>query len=233
MPAQAPRPGEHAASKLRERLGLTATAPVVDIVEAIEALDVPVFLTALPPGISGLANRLNGRWYVVGDTRGPSGGHLRFTLAHELGHVTMNHRPSIDDGSTLRWSESGDPQEIEANYFAAEFLMPRNAVYDRLGSIDRAEASRDAHMTLLTKLSREFGTTAWVPLYRLRTLDLLEQREMAALENRLRIQRPTEIRRDDIAARFAGTAATRMPAGHQLRQETLERLDAENDHGDS
>ena len=44
----------------------------------------------------------------------------RFTLAHEIGHHVLGHKdiqPEFD-------LESKDPREVEANYFAAELLIP-------------------------------------------------------------------------------------------------------------
>jgi Zn-dependent peptidase ImmA (M78 family) len=50
----------------------------------------------------------------------------RFTAAHELGHMTMNHAPSLDGEEIGLWrGESSDPQEVEADAFASEFLLPR------------------------------------------------------------------------------------------------------------
>ncbi len=41
---------------------------------------------------------------------------LNFTLAHEVGHIYLGHRTD------------GDIQEVEANFFAAELLMPESVV---------------------------------------------------------------------------------------------------------
>ena len=54
----------------------------------------------------------------------------RFTAAHELGHFSLQHQPSLDDDSILRRmpmqdQPTGDFQEVEANTFGAEFMMPR------------------------------------------------------------------------------------------------------------
>jgi hypothetical protein len=54
----------------------------------------------------------------------------RFTAAHELGHFSMRHLPSLDDDNILRRLAMAreprtDFQEIEANAFAVEFMMPR------------------------------------------------------------------------------------------------------------
>jgi hypothetical protein len=54
----------------------------------------------------------------------------RFTAAHELGHFSLRHQPSLDDDSILRrmpleGQPTGDFQEIEADAFAVAFMMPR------------------------------------------------------------------------------------------------------------
>lgn len=52
----------------------------------------------------------------------------RFTLAHELGHHFMNHGPAFRDGPAAFSVRPRDRKEVEANRFAAELLMPRDAV---------------------------------------------------------------------------------------------------------
>ena len=51
----------------------------------------------------------------------------RFTLAHELGHHWIGHGAMVDEAATI-FGSGRDPREIEANAFAAEFLLPRAAV---------------------------------------------------------------------------------------------------------
>jgi Zn-dependent peptidase ImmA (M78 family) len=53
----------------------------------------------------------------------------RFTAAHELGHCRLGHSPSLDDEAVLQrspFSPEGDDrqQELEANAFATEFMVP-------------------------------------------------------------------------------------------------------------
>src|SRR5262245_5154712 len=61
-------------------------------------------------------------------------GRLRFTLAHEFGHLALRHHnrrfgdlsrdlTRFRDPEGLAW-DPGDPIEVEANQFAAELLMP-------------------------------------------------------------------------------------------------------------
>ena len=59
----------------------------------------------------------------------------RFTAAHELGHFVLEHEPSLDSPDVLSRAASGwmgkpdqyraNLQEIEADAFASEFLVPR------------------------------------------------------------------------------------------------------------
>jgi hypothetical protein len=54
----------------------------------------------------------------------------RFTAAHELGHFSLRHEPSLDDESILRrMPMASQPaenfQEVEADAFASAFMLPR------------------------------------------------------------------------------------------------------------
>ena len=52
----------------------------------------------------------------------------RFTVAHELGHHIMGHKTRPRDRSKQYTKEDFDPDEVEANRFAAALLMPEAAV---------------------------------------------------------------------------------------------------------
>jgi hypothetical protein len=49
----------------------------------------------------------------------------RFTGAHELGHIAMRHSISLDGEEILLSPDDLTAQEMQANAFASEFLMPR------------------------------------------------------------------------------------------------------------
>ena len=53
----------------------------------------------------------------------------RFTLAHEFGHDWCRHdgKLAVDTFETMS-GKTRNPREIEANAFAAEFLLPRAAM---------------------------------------------------------------------------------------------------------
>jgi Zn-dependent peptidase ImmA (M78 family) len=221
VPSAPPHEGEHEARSARAFLGLGEAEPIADIVEAIEAkIGIPVFLAPLPGDVAGLAHRLDGRWYVVGDTAKSAAGRLRFTLAHELGHVWMNHTPSVDDATTLSQTGAGaDPQEVEANYFAAEMLMPRRMVGDRY---DARGGSAD--LDLVFELASLAGTTAWVALYRLYTCDLVPQAARDSLTSSLQAARRPVARVDDTVDRYARSGEVRKPDAHLDRVAALGEL---------
>jgi Zn-dependent peptidase ImmA (M78 family) len=89
----------------------------------------------------------------------------RFTCAHELGHYTDRVKSGDDgpweyaDGRDLLHVGGHDPHESYANRFAAELLMPRDILLDRLGGANAAA------------LAFDFGVTADVMRFRLDILD--------------------------------------------------------------
>ena len=49
----------------------------------------------------------------------------RFTVAHEIGHFYLKHKPTIDEDVGLWRRTSKDVQELAADAFASEFLLPQ------------------------------------------------------------------------------------------------------------
>ncbi|MGM0535532.1 MAG: ImmA/IrrE family metallo-endopeptidase [Pseudomonadota bacterium] len=87
----------------------------------------------------------------------------RFTQAHELGHVLLDHVSK--EHTRLRdttFNDRGDWREIDANAFAAELIMPAEYV--------RHQASK---ITNISKLADFFGVSPTAIRYRLINLGLL------------------------------------------------------------
>lgn len=49
-------------------------------------------------------------------------GRIRFSMGHETGHIMFGHKTNIPPGDLY------DKQEIEANYFSAQLLMPEQII---------------------------------------------------------------------------------------------------------
>jgi Zn-dependent peptidase ImmA (M78 family) len=129
--AGAVRAGTMAAARLHQQLGLRknieASGGNVDVFQAIHALNLPLLLRPLQ-GLLGAYLSEPAPGVLVTTLRPMS--IQRFTAAHELGHFSMSHLLSLDDENILRripmaGEATADLQEIEADAFAVEFMMPR------------------------------------------------------------------------------------------------------------
>jgi Zn-dependent peptidase ImmA (M78 family) len=127
VPSYETNRGAKRAREAREALGYTRQGPLPDLLEAVEERGgTHAVVLELRDGLAGayIAKPDCPLLFVNGSqalTR------QRFTLAHEFGHHRMNHATVVDDQASIgAWSS--DPNEVCANAFAAEFLMPRDAV---------------------------------------------------------------------------------------------------------
>lgn len=103
----------------------------------------------------------------------------RFTVAHELGHLLL-HGPAdgirvddvhVDRAFHLRSqlsSEGTDPAEREANFFAAELLMPEHFLTTEVQSFDPADdaAAKD--------LAKRYGVSVQAMMIRLSNLGIVK-----------------------------------------------------------
>lgn len=98
----------------------------IDVFGTIVRAGVPLLFRPLD-GLLGVFIREPSPGILVTTKRGLS--IQRFTGAHELGHWILGHQPSLDDENILRRSPFGqsadyEQQELEADAFATEFLLP-------------------------------------------------------------------------------------------------------------
>lgn len=105
---------------------VTQGSGFVDVFEAIGELDIPLVFKPLKTAL-GLCLPVPLRGIMVTTKRGL---HIqRFTGAHELGHVILAHRGSVDREilyhGPLTPTGGRDLQEVAADAFAAEFVFPR------------------------------------------------------------------------------------------------------------
>jgi Zn-dependent peptidase ImmA (M78 family) len=126
---------------------------------------------------SGFLLRDNGR-VIIGINSRNSPKRQRFTISHELGHWLMHDgKPLIVDQSVMInkrddiSSQATDWQEIQANQFAAELLMPKEFVMDEL----RRQMTPDigSREELITVLARAFDVSNDAMGWRLINLGVL------------------------------------------------------------
>lgn len=110
----------------------------IDVFDAANSLDVPVIFRKLK-GLLGayLADPIPGIIITTERTIPIQ----RFTAAHELGHFWMKHDLTLDReeniGMGINRPSGQDELEMQANSFAAAFLMPRWLVEKHLRKLDK------------------------------------------------------------------------------------------------
>lgn len=86
----------------------------------------------------------------------------RFTIAHELGHATLGH---VVEGKAPKRDttfNNGDPDEVDANAFAAALLMPEKFVKKLYRSARNIQ-----------DLAEAFGVSTAAMTYRLKNLGII------------------------------------------------------------
>ncbi|MFO0806450.1 MAG: ImmA/IrrE family metallo-endopeptidase [Gemmataceae bacterium] len=150
-----------------------AEAPV-DVNAITKHLNIRVKPTSFDrDDISGFLHR-SGDEAVIGVNREHARTRRRFTIAHEIGHFIL-HKAGIDevhvDSIKLRSSRSSegtDREEIEANAFAAELLMPTAFL---LKDADRVDLEDEK---AVEELSRSYGVSTQAMSFRLTNLGLIK-----------------------------------------------------------
>lgn len=167
MPSKWSNTGAKRAREARAELGFAGEGPLPDVLEATEHGGAHVVLIGLPEGLAGAYISkpdcpllfVNGNQAIA---------RQRFTLAHEFGHFRMRHRSVVDKQVAI----SGylhDPDEVCANAFAAEFLMPRDAIAAWASDNVRNAVTLE-HVVLLAS---EYGVSAQAARYALETAGAL------------------------------------------------------------
>jgi Zn-dependent peptidase ImmA (M78 family) len=90
----------------------------------------------------------------------------RFTIAHELGHMVLNHGRSMRDNAANYSTNAQHYHEREANAFAAELLMPKEVVDWMLSRGN----NRD-----IGSMSRELGVSETAMRFRLINLGYISE----------------------------------------------------------
>src|SRR4051794_32899664 len=168
MPSIHTNRGSKRARTARQQLGFGTESPLPDLLEAVEGPGgASVVVLDLGDGIAGAhLVRSAGPLLFVNGTQGMT--RQRFTLAHEFGHHRIGHATMVDRPADLK-DFRHNPLEVEANAFAAEFLLPRAAV-------ERWHDERGPGVVTLedvVRLAGGFGVSAQMARYRLQTCNVL------------------------------------------------------------
>ncbi len=195
--SEAIRNGVAKAARLHEQLGsqtaMVAQLGSIDVFDTISQLDITLLLRPLN-GLLGAYLREPAPGILITTQRPLS--IQRFTAAHELGHFYLEHKPSLDDEQVLRRSPFQnrgllDLQELEANTFAAAFLMPRWLVMQQCRqhgwtAVDLQDPDKVYQLAL--RLGTSYAATCHT-LQRYNVIDPTVAKELLMAEVRTRKQR--------------------------------------------
>jgi Zn-dependent peptidase ImmA (M78 family)/transcriptional regulator with XRE-family HTH domain len=218
------------AIQTRSSLGLSPDSPINNLVNTIEQNGVMVI--ALPIGLSNqdaFSVWVGRRPVIILSGVSESGDRLRFNVAHEIGHLVM-HRAMVGDIKRL---------EEEANEFAGEFLMPKEAM--------ATEIRIPITLTTLIPLKRRWKVSIQALIRRAYKLAIITQRQYKYLMQQLssrgwKLKEPIDIPREkprlisQMAEKLYGfpmdykTLSSDMNLSLQMVQEMIEAHTVKNAH---
>jgi Zn-dependent peptidase ImmA (M78 family)/transcriptional regulator with XRE-family HTH domain len=157
---------------------LLPPGPIENLTTAIERAGAAVVHSSLSgSSVSGVTVSVPGLLPIIVLNEEQPADRLRFTLAHELGHLVMHRFPSPN-------------MEEEANEFASALLMPKNEVTIALrGRLD---------LRRLAALKPEWRVSMQALLYRAQSLGLIGKQQAGWLwrqfnMNRIKLREPPEL----------------------------------------
>jgi hypothetical protein len=137
----------------------------------------------LPPDVSGMlipaADNSKKSWIIIVNKK-HSLERQRFTMAHELAHLVLHEykTPHADGTQRVRFRDASsslgtDREEVEANQFAAEILMPATLLIPRLRELGLDSWDGELSDTVsdaLVGLARECRVSEQALLFRIANL---------------------------------------------------------------
>jgi len=154
----------------RVTLGLEPDKPISRIINTFEHNGGIVFVTPFSlPNIDAFSHwvDLDVDRPIIFMSSSVPGDRLRFSIAHEIGHLVMHSSP--------RGTISG--MEKEANVFAAELLMPEEAI--------RNDLTLPITLTSVARLKPKWGVSMQALIYRAHDLRIITDRQYRYLFEQL------------------------------------------------
>jgi Zn-dependent peptidase ImmA (M78 family) len=165
---------EQEARKVLESCGVPS--PPIPVEEIARRLGARVSFEHFASDVSGILYRETSNAFIgVNATHAKT--RQRFTIAHEIGHLRLHKgRPMFVDHAVrvdrrdVNASRGIDPEEIEANSFAAALLMPQDMVFAAMSqSTLRGRTGED----VIRHLAKRFEVSPQAMEYRLANLGLV------------------------------------------------------------
>lgn len=192
--------GRKVADDERSRLGI-GMLPIDDLGEILENEGILCRLAILQDDVSGFTMNDPAVGPLIVINKNHTQERQRYSLAHEYAHVLMD-RDAI--GTVSRESERAKLQEVRANSFAANLLMPEIGILQFLSGIGKDRVARthaeifdesgivpveirtaaNQKITLydVALLAHHFGVSRLAALYRFKNMKIITENEFANLK---------------------------------------------------
>ena len=156
----------------------------IPIDEIVRSLKIEVKVDEVDNDLSGFLFRdSDEKRVVIGTNKKHHPNRQRFTLAHELAHFYLHdgERVHLDQGRLAfkinrrdtRSSSGEDDEEREANYFAAELLMPEKLLSKDLQWVDLDLLDEEGGK-ILQSLAKKYAVSIQALTFRLANLGYIE-----------------------------------------------------------
>lgn len=162
--------GRNKAKEILEQIGFDEITEL-SICELLAGFDI-IYLEEELNGSDGKIVRGKSKTIVKVDSNISTVQRKRFVAVHELGHFFLHKNLNFhsDDEKSLSWNRLEETyqkgiQEIEANDFAGEFLMPEHVFRDFI-------SGKTFGPDLIRELSIRFNTSLTSVIFRMITLDI-------------------------------------------------------------
>ena len=106
----------------------------------------------------------NGKWTIVYEDTDPNG-RIRFTVAHELGHILLGHELTEGFGHYRKITTGKPIQETQADEFAVRLLAPACVLWG-------------LHVNTATDIAAVCDISPTAAAYRAKRMQLLNERQM-------------------------------------------------------
>lgn len=153
---------EQKAAELLKKYSITE--PIVNVFDIVKNEGLDLKFIKFPPKLQEVAGFFDPDTKTIFVNAEEPTNRQTFTVAHELGHYLLEHKPT-EYKVLMRWEKpegEKQPLEQEANCFAACLLVPENILKDTMKKYDLGKHDLDVRI-----LAQMFGVSREMMKYRL------------------------------------------------------------------
>ena len=155
---------------------------IIDLLKVTEGVPIQIIRTPIDnEDLSGFIGFRHDTFIIVTNTNHKLGSE-RFTIAHEIYHLIKN-RMSIKKGSVIEemiWNENST-NEIMANAFAAELLMPKEDIIKHVKLITE-NMTKEVEPGTIVQLQQKYGVSYIAITKRLNEVEIIDKKMQSKLE---------------------------------------------------